>query len=1455
MELFLIFILSIFLLQFSQEIVPNWNLDVAAVKLLTGDSITLTIVDRDMYGMKVKLTKTISKNENGITQKNYLKIGDDGNEIEVGFENIESFYYLNKIHIICPRGKYQPYDATNKKNFSLSDFEEKGNWDLKCYKHNTNYFLLFYLMNGYKNFFYSPSSSTFSWRTKNFIGSGELYDFKLEDGKETNDNSGYKKYKMGALVLDNGYLKLKSLMAEFHAHNSNDELVFIDDSNTANPNYKNIIEAKNYKQAAFNNNTNEFYFFTYNNISDFTSGYSNATTNDFSSIGNVQIHINQQSPFEFVDEAEIIEIDFVLNNKYIYYTINNTKTGKLNHGLYDIKLDKIMFNTDEDVETFIPYSSNSILVITKEGAFKVCPIKNGDNCIEECTSNNVIRDSDGNKCGDTCGNNKILLIPDNICQDECDSSIYTSNETHCGLCRDMNSSNPYKLINTTECISNVITGAEIYNSNLYLLTCKKGYILSNNICIPHCYSSCETCSDYSENEDEHKCLTCKEGYYLEGEQCNKIIPTTIFTTIPTTILTTIPTTLVTTIPTTIITTIPTTIATTIPTTIITTIPTTIITTIPTTILTTIPTTIITTIPTTIPEVECSEENSEKCLKCNEESNKLGLCLSCKEGYEKVNYTSSIYAAFLDCMKRDNPKLKTFYFNETLNEFRPCYKTCNSCYIGGDELANNCFECKDGYMFRPGENPKNNCVIYSEFYYISPYGQYKTLDVLQCPEESKFLIKDTKSCIDDCKNDKEYKYLYNGQCLKSCPEGMTAKDFICFENKDECTLVESDIYLKKDEDFKMIKTLAKTYLVEFNYTTKHISLYSNNDYSIIFYRDRSCIDELSLSMPKIDFKECYNKVQTEYGIKEELLVSIVDQKGTKGASPFFYFFHPLSGEELNYTKICFNEKITIKENVTSILENQNNSNYELQQSLIDQGINIFDLESPFYNDLCFDFDNPEKRDIPLSMRVEKSFPNATLCEPGCKTNGIQLPEKIAICDCSMNDLANKDLIKNNALLEESIGKVLDIISSSNIMVLTCGKYIFKSFARSIGGWITLILLVTHIICVLLYFLFDSSKLKIYIFSLTENYLSYLKAGNFQNENAPPKKHSLKNSLQDDQSNKIKKKVKIIRPFKKENNPKNKNILKRFDTTNDIKKKEKERANVGNPLLTITKIKSANSNDILVHLKEKADGKSKLALLEDSGKPKQNKIDSINFRLNEKTENIKFFEEYMATYPDDMEFDDAIIKDKRNFLQCLIENLKEKQMIAFTFFADDKIKIRVMKLMLFIVNIILYFVITGIFFDEEYILELYNIKDEEENFFSYIPRYIDKLFYTTLVSIIIGYIVELFFIDEKKIRGIYKREKDDINILKKEIILFTRSVITNYIAFIIFVFVILLISFYYLLCFNYVYPKTQIEWIKCSVTIIVIMQILSILNCLLITSLRFLSFKLKSPKIYKVSKLLD
>ena len=98
-----------------------------------------------------------------------------------------------------------------------------------------------------------------------------------------------------------------------------------------------------------------------------------------------------------------------------------------------------------------------------------------------------------------------------------------------------------------------------------------------------------------------------------------------------------------------------------------------------------------------------------------------------------------------------------------------------------------------------------------------------------------------------------------------------------------------------------------------------------------------------------------------------------------------------------------------------------------------------------------------------------------------------------------------------------------------------------------------------------------------------------------------------------------------------------------------------------------------------------------------------------------------------------------------------------MIAFIFIATDPIKLKRIKIMLFILNICLYFVVIGLFYSEEYIGILYSINEEDEHFFSYITRSIDKFIYTTIVSIIIGYIADCFFIDEKKLKDTSKEKK--------------------------------------------------------------------------------------------------
>ena len=150
-------------------------------------------------------------------------------------------------------------------------------------------------------------------------------------------------------------------------------------------------------------------------------------------------------------------------------------------------------------------------------------------------------------------------------------------------------------------------------------------------------------------------------------------------------------------------------------------------------------------------------------------------------------------------------------------------------------------------------------------------------------------------------------------------------------------------------------------------------------------------------------------------------------------------------------------------------------------------------------------------------------------------------------------------------------------------------------------------------------------------------------------------------------------------------------------------------------------------------------------------------------------------------------------------------------------------------------------------------LYHL-DKEDSFFSFVPRSISRFIKTTIVGEVIQYVADFFLIEESKIKSFFRREKNNKIALKQNVVIFTKELQKRYLSLIIFVFVIIVISFFYLLCFNYVYPYTQIEWIKTSIMVIIIRQILSCLIIFLETCLRFLSFKFKSEKLYKISKVL-
>ena len=112
-------------------------------------------------------------------------------------------------------------------------------------------------------------------------------------------------------------------------------------------------------------------------------------------------------------------------------------------------------------------------------------------------------------------------------------------------------------------------------------------------------------------------------------------------------------------------------------------------------------------------------------------------------------------------------------------------------------------------------------------------------------------------------DKVYKYLYSGNCLKNCSEIEETENvnFVCKETDiNKVYISENPIYLDTNDTIKTIKILSMTYAHEFNYTNKHISLYKNEGITVALYKNKSIISETDLTLPNIDFGDCYVKVK-------------------------------------------------------------------------------------------------------------------------------------------------------------------------------------------------------------------------------------------------------------------------------------------------------------------------------------------------------------------------------------------------------------------------------------------------------------------------------------------------------------------------------------------------------------------------------------------------------------------
>jgi hypothetical protein len=285
-------------------------------------------------------------------------------------------------------------------------------------------------------------------------------------------------------------------------------------------------------------------------------------------------------------------------------------------------------------------------------------------------------------------------------------------------------------------------------------------------------------------------------------------------------------------------------------------------------------------------------------------------------------------------------------------------------------------------------------------------------------------------------------------------------------------------------------------------------------------------------------------------------------------------------------------------------------------------------------------------------------------------------------------------------------------------------------------------------------------------------------------------------------------------------------------------------------------SSNRNII-----DKMSSRNNMIQVNDNNKNSSSKSQSVNklnvnkLNDNEDTDKKYFLpdgelEDFLMKSPEDLDFDEALTEDKRKFCEMYKDMLLSRHIFLSNIFEEDKYKPRTLRFIIYLLMLNLYFVINALFFSESYIGELYR-EEKEEKFFSFIPRSIKRIIYAFLVGIIVNFFFDFIIISGNKIKNILNKKKDySPVIIKGEIgkILFNIEKSVN--IFFIINYIIMLVSWYYISCFNNVYSNTKIEWLKSSIFIIIIMQLYPFFYSLILSLLRFISLRCQIEQIYKI-----
>ena len=567
--------------------------------------------------------------------------------------------------------------------------------------------------------------------------------------------------------------------------------------------------------------------------------------------------------------------------------------------------------------------------------------------------------------------------------------------------------------------------------------------------------------------------------------------------------------------------------------------------------------------------------------------------------------------------------------------------------------------------------------------------------------------------------------------------------------------------------------------------------------------------------------------------------------------------------------CNKEPILLEEkiNINTLKYNSTNDTDSVNIKKIlygrKYGIDLFDPYSDFFNDICFKFTSEKGSDVTLESRVEDYYQNITLCDE--KENSHYLgynyseDNDIITYRCAFGFYKSENEKSSNLDLIDS--EIKTYVSVSNLKVITCYKKFLnlKDLIKNYGGSICILVIIIQFICFLLFCFLGIKYIKKQLEDLFTLGNEIIRRKSLLTENHL----TIENDSKDHFNNFIQEKSpKLQNQEKPVSNPPKKNDSSE-NKDKAIQKLNSEEENKIN--------RQETSGDIKVEIKEENNNEEKKAtnerkdIIEDKdfrNKVLDNKLSSsvikkskgqfdkeTNIDLDMKSESSQLYD-YEIDELNELPFDKALKKDKRNFCVYYCNILAVSHIILNLFFRQSDYNLFVVKLGLLFMTFPINLTFNSFFFTNEKIKINY-VKSVEDisTFWSNISNTV----YSSILSSTFLIILKFISLTHNSIRAL--RKIKNVELAKKKSVCLLRCIKLRIFIYYILSFAFLIIFGFYVLCFCAIFENTQLILVRSTFTSWLISLLYPFIICFITSLFRSLSFTCESKCLYIVKQLLQ